>query len=263
VSSPFIFHPSKVTRTQRQIEQYRQGDASIDVHDAAGRPWAGVPVWVEQETHAFPFGGVVPDLKTLSETDRQRCEARLNEVFNWLIPTGQSPDPGAVRVDVPEVVHLGRFRRDLDRLTGDGRPLDVNVRGRSVGLGSRPESAAAEQLVALYALCFAHPAVRAIVWTGFWDGEPGANGGGLLRSGFAPKPAFRYLQKLIGTVWHTRASGETDREGRFRFRGYYGDYRVAARVGEEGAATAVFLLRNAPGGGHFVLRWSDAASGAA
>jgi hypothetical protein len=243
-----------VTRTQRQIEENRQGDASIEVHDAAGRPWPGVPVWVEQEMHAFAFGCVVPDLAALSESDRQRCEARLNEVFNRLISADQSADAGAVRVDVPEAVHLGRLRRDMDRFADQGRPLDIHVGGRSVGLGSRPESAAAEQVAALYALCFAHPAVRAIVWIGFWDGEPGTQGGGMLRTDFAPKPAFRFLHKLIGTVWHTRASGKTDRDGRFRFRGYFGDYRVAARVGEEGASTAVFPFRNARGGGHFVFR---------
>src|SRR5262249_50657787 len=222
----------------------------------------GVPVWVEQETHAFTFGCFVSDLTALSESDRQRCEARLNEVFNRLISAGQAPDPRAVRVNVPELVHLGRFRRDLDQLAGGGRPLDVHVRGRSVGLGSRPESAAAEQVAALYALCFAHPGVRAIVWTGFWDGEQGADGGGLLRTDFAPKPAFRYLHKLIATVWHTRASGETDRDGRFRFRGYYGDSRVAGGVGEAAAGPAVFPFGDAPGGGRFVFR-QDTASGAA
>ena len=35
-------------------------------------------------------------------------------------------------------------------------------------------------------------------------------GGGLLRLDRAPMMAFRYLDKLIGTVWHSRASGETD-----------------------------------------------------
>jgi hypothetical protein len=220
-----------VTRTQRQIEEHRQGEVGILVLDAVGRPAAGVSVWAEQETHAFVFGCVAP------EADRRHCEARLSEVFNRLAP----PDPGAVRVDVPDGVHLGRFGRELDRLAAARRPLDVSVRGGCVGLGpgadDARERAAAERVAALYAVCFAQPAVRGI----YWDGD------GLLRRDFAPRPAFRYLHKLIDTVWHTRAAGVTDRDGRFRFRGFFGDYRAAARVGGESAATVRFGCRGGAG----------------
>jgi hypothetical protein len=61
----------------------------------------------------------------------------------------------------------------------------------------------------------------------------------LLRRDLAPRQAFHYLHKLIGTVWHSRASGQTDAEGLFQFRGFFGDYRAAARLGEEAATTAL------------------------
>lgn len=95
-----------------------------------------------------------------------------------------------------------------------------------------PEDDAADRVAALYTLCFAHAAVRAIIWSGFRDGEPGVDGGGLLRTDFSPKPSFRYLQKLIASAWHSRAGGATDAEGRFHFRGFFGDYRVGVRCGE-------------------------------
>jgi hypothetical protein len=229
-----------VTRTQRQIEEHRQGPACIDVRDAADRPCPGVAVWVEQETHAFTFGCVAPDAAPAS--DPSRCAARLHEVFNRLVPADAPADPDVTRVDAPDGVHVGRFRVELDRLASAGRPLDVYVRGRAVGLADDASGrAAAERVVALYSVCFAHPAVRAIHWVGFWDGEAGVAGGGLLRLDFAPKPAFRYLQKLIDVVWHTRAAGETDRDGRFQFRGFFGDYRVAVHAGA--AATRVARLR--------------------
>ncbi|HEY8503817.1 MAG TPA: hypothetical protein VIL46_04500 [Gemmataceae bacterium] len=251
-----------MTRTQRAIEEHRRGEACVEVRDRAGRPRAGVPVWAEQEAHAFAFGCAAPDLGALAEPDRRRCAERLGELFNRIIPAGEPPDPGVLRFDVPDAVHLGRLRAELDRLAPAGVPLHVYVRGRCVGSaeplcesssrgegeatykgGGEDERAAAERLAALYSLCFAHPAVGGIFWVGFWDGEEGAGGGGLLRRDFAPKPAFRYLQKLIGTVWHTRASGATDAAGRFRFRGFRGDYRVAARAGEEPATTGRLTLR--------------------
>ena len=247
-----------MTRTQRQIEEHRQGESCIEVRDGAGWPCGGVPVWVEQETHAFVFGCVAPDLESLPEPDQQRCAARLGEVFNRLANVGEPPEPGAIRVDVPDGVRLGQFLLDLERLSASGRPLDVHAHGRSVGLGPRAdtradERAPAERVAALYTLCFAHPAVRGIFWNGFWDGEVGADGGGLLRLDFAPKPAFRFLQKLIGTVWHSRASGETDRDGRFRFRGFFGDYRVATRIGEEPAVVTRQSLLAQPEFGAWTL----------
>jgi hypothetical protein len=236
-----------MTRTQRQIEENRQGEACIEVRDAGSRPCAGVAVWVEQETHAFTFGCVAPDVEGLPKDDQQRCSARLNEVFNRITPADLPIDPSAVRVDVSDAVHMGRFRMELDRLAAGGLPLHVYVRGRSVGLASgadglaaadSQEYIAAERVAALYTLCFAHPAVRAVCWIGFWDGEETAAGGGLLSLDFAPRRALRFLHKLIGAKWHSRSSGQTDRDGCFRFRGFFGDYRVAVQVCGEAAITA-------------------------
>jgi hypothetical protein len=230
-----------LTRTQRQIESHRQAEVCVQVRDAAGRACPGVPVWAEQETHTFVFGCVTPDLDALPEPDRQRCRARLHDVFNRVVPAGAPPEPGGLGVEVPRGVHLGRFRLDLDRLASAGLPLDVHVRGQCLGLGAEAgsdERASAERVAALYAVCFAHPAVRAVYWHGFWDGEEGVDDSGLVRGDCTPRPAFRYLEKLIGTIWHSRASGQTGPDGCFRFRGFLGDYRVAARIGEGAAVTA-------------------------
>lgn len=245
-----------MTRTQRQIEEHRQGEACIAVRDRAGRPCAGVPVWVEQETHALVFGCVAPDLAGLPEPDCQRCTARFTEVFNRSLVGGQPAVPEATLVVVPDDVRLGWLRPELDRLAAR-QPLELHVRGHcaglSIGKSDAQERAAAERVAALYTLGFAHPAVHAIVWNGFWDGEECADGGGLLRLDFAPKQAFRFLQKLIGIVWHTRASGTTDRDGRFQFRGFFGDYRIAARIGEE-VTTDLFSFRGEPGEWAFILQ---------
>jgi len=53
----------------------------------------------------------------------------------------------------------------------------------------------------------------------------------LLRRDFSAKPAFRVLHKLIGTCWHTRAAGVSDPDGYFRFRGFWGRYRVGVVAG--------------------------------
>lgn len=233
-----------MTRTQRQIEEHRKGMARIQLRDRAGRPCAGVSVWAEQESHTFAFGCVAPKLEMLAEADRQRGGERLAEVFNRIVPADPPADPNVLRYEVPAGVPLGRIRVDLDRLTAAGLPLEIHVRGCSLGLGvALADRMAAERVVALYTLGFAHSAVRGIVWHGFWNGEEDAAGGGLLRRDLSPQPAFQLLRKLIGSVWHSRASGETDAAGLFAFRGFFGNYRVAARRGEEAATTAVISHR--------------------
>jgi hypothetical protein len=223
----------RLTRTQRHIEACRKGDAGVEVRDASGRPRAGVAVSVEQESHDFVFGCVVPDLNTLSDAERQRYRARLAELFNRVVPAEPPPsaESGVLRVDVAERVHLGALRLRLDDLAADGLPLQVHVWGEAAGMTEADERAVGRRVAELYTLCFAHRAVEGLFWNGFADGERGARGGGLLRRDLAPKYAHKALQKLIGFDWHTRAAGRTDAGGVFRFRGFYGRYRVVTDVG--------------------------------
>lgn len=240
-----------MTRIERQIEEFRKGDACIQLLGPEGNCLAGIPVSVEQESHAFVFGCVVPDLITLSPSDRERYQARLNEVFNCLVPAGLPAvvEPGVLRVDVAERVHLGRLRLRLDQLASPGLPLQVHVWGETAGLsasaesGSLDERGAGKRVAELVTLCFGHPSVSGVFWNGFADGEPGIRGGGLLRRDLAPKYACKVLQKLIGLVWHTRAAGVADAEGMFRFRGFFGSYRVVARIGEAMPLVETISLR--------------------
>jgi hypothetical protein len=233
-----------VTRTQRQIDACRQGDACIPVRDASGRACAGVAVSVEQESHAFAFGCVVPDLTAFSDAERMRYRTRLDEVFNRLVAPGAPPavEPNVLRVELAERIHLGQLRLRLDQLAASGVPLQVHVWGETVGMTDLSEHDAGRRIAELYTLCFAHPSVAGMFWNGFADGEPGVRSGGLLRRDFAPKYAHKVLQKLIGFDWHTRAAGVTDAAGLFHFRGYYGDYRLVAHIGQPTAFVEHIVL---------------------
>jgi GH35 family endo-1,4-beta-xylanase len=85
----------------------------------------------------------------------------------------------------------------------------------------------------LYTLLFGHPAVQGITWwdlsdRGAWKGAPA----GLLREDMSPKPAYEQLLDLIKRQWWTDVEGETDTDGAFSFRAFYGRYRVTARSRE-------------------------------
>lgn len=234
------------TRTQRHIEQFRQGTACFEVRDNADRQCAGVAVSVEQERHEFPFGCVMPDLKP--GVDEKRL-GRLSEVFNCLGAAGVLSD-SSERLLVQERIPLGQLRHELDQFGAANRRLRIHVWGAAVGLSENTLSQLAEReagkrAAELYTLCFAHPAVAGIHWNGCVDGDPDVRGGGLLRADLAPKYAYKVLRKLIGMVWHTRASGITDPDGRFRFRGFLGDYRVVVYAARPNAH--VECIRLSPG----------------
>jgi hypothetical protein len=239
-----------VTRTQRRIEEFRKGEACIQVLEPAGQCGAGIAVSVEQESHAFPFGCVVPNLNVLSESNRKRYRTRLNEVFNCFVSAEMLLlcDPKAIRVVVGDRIHLGRLCVRLDELSAGGRMLHVYVGGNAVGMTdvNSSERETGKRAAELYALCFGHPLVAGVYWNGFSDTETATGLCGLLRRDLAPKYAYKAIQKMIGIDWHTRASGKTDAEGQFRFRGFFGDYRVVANASEGNAVVGNFTL--APSG---------------
>lgn len=108
---------------------------------------------------------------------------------------------------------------------------------RDLGDGDRFQELAVERL---YRLWFSHPATEAIVWWNLVDGtaayaplgsEEGENRlrAGLVGYDFAPKPAFRTLERLIRTEWRTETGFDYADGGDNRFHGFYGDYAVEVR----------------------------------
>lgn len=108
---------------------------------------------------------------------------------------------------------------------------------RDLGDGDRFQELAVERL---YRLWFSHPATEAIVWWNLVDGtaayaplgsEEGENRlrAGLVGYDFAPKPAFRTLERLIRTEWRTETGFDYADGGDNRFHGFYGDYAIEVR----------------------------------
>ena len=94
--------PAVTERIARNIEQYRKGDAVIEVVDAAGKPVAGAKVEARQTGHEFLFGCnafVLGQLPT-PEANRQYEEAFL-KLFNFatvpLYWEGTEPERGELR----------------------------------------------------------------------------------------------------------------------------------------------------------------------
>jgi len=145
---------------------------------------------------------------------------------------------------------LERVAAILDRYAAFGKKLHITefsptsagqpMTGSPTG-AKWDEDAQADYAVKFYKVCFAHPAMAAITWWDLCDVGAWLPGGGLLRRDLSPKPAYTALHKLIGEDWHTHAEGATDRAGKFRFRGFYGQYAVTVRRAGQ-ATSGKFLL---------------------
>ncbi|MEU5153081.1 endo-1,4-beta-xylanase [Glycomyces sp. NPDC021274] len=103
---------------------------------------------------------------------------------------------------------------------------------------STPEGEArqADEIERHYRTLLAHPSVEAVTYwgmfdKGMWLGAPG----GFVRLDGTPKPSYDRLHHLVNEEWGTPATTlATDHEGRLRFNGFLGDYRIAAE-GREAA----------------------------
>lgn len=93
------------------------------------------------------------------------------------------------------------------------------------------EKRQAEQVAEFYSVLFSHPAVEAITWWDFTDQNAWKQApAGLVRNDMSPKPAYNELEKLIKGKWWTQTETPISDGSQARFRGFLGQYEVAARI---------------------------------
>lgn len=92
------------------------------------------------------------------------------------------------------------------------------------------EAKQADEVERFYTVLFSHPAVEAITWWDFsdfhaWQGAAA----GFLRKDMSPKPVYERLMELIKNKWWTNVAGRTNRDGKFKFKGFFGKYKITAK----------------------------------
>ncbi len=108
------------------------------------------------------------------------------------------------------------------RSDGDRRPWPSTPEG---------ERYQAREVERFYTMLFSHPAVEAITWwdfsdNGSWKRAPA----GFVRQDMSPKPAYEVLQRLIKQKWWTKTTATAGADGKARFRGFRGEYRITVTV---------------------------------
>lgn len=128
-------------------------------------------------------------------------------------------------------IHPERLFETLDCLAETGKPIHVS----EVTVCAPDSTLRGEQIQAiiarnLYRLYFSHPSVMGITWWnmvdgGGYPGEPSYSG--LYHRNMSPKLVYGVLDDLIRNQWTTRLMLRPDADGKVRFRGFKGKYRIS------------------------------------
>ena len=107
---------------------------------------------------------------------------------------------------------------------------------------SVPTTAELEQLEAEYmrdflTTIFSHPAMKAFIMWGFWDGRHWLHNGPIFREDWSLKPSGRAYKDLVLNQWWTNEDSKTSGTGTFKTRGFLGEYEIT--VQQEGARKTV------------------------
>ena len=128
-----------------------------------------------------------------------------------------------------------KIKQGLDILSAFNIPLEITeITIPMLGETVEDEEIQADLLELSYSVWFANPLVTGAVYWNMVDGYAynsptwnESNGrGALFNSDLTPKKSAERLRYLFKEKWHTNLKLKTDKNGKFKFNGFYGDYNL-------------------------------------
>lgn len=122
------------------------------------------------------------------------------------------------------------FYQKLDVMSEAERPIFVSEVTISVPTDSEDDRMLQRQVAYdYYRLWFSHPKVVGITWWNLVDGgavagEPSYSG--LYDADMNPKPSYEALDQLINHDWKTKLTVPAQTDGKVKFRGFKGNYKI-------------------------------------
>ncbi|MFW6277524.1 MAG: endo-1,4-beta-xylanase, partial [Prolixibacteraceae bacterium] len=84
----------------------------------------------------------------------------------------------------------------------------------------------AQSMEDYYRICFAHPAVDAVILWGYWEGAMWMPASALYRDDWSLTPSGEVYRSLVFDKWWTRSEGKSDENGFCTIPAYFGTHRV-------------------------------------
>ena len=124
-----------------------------------------------------------------------------------------------------ETIAPAQIQHSLDTLAQFNLPIKIT----EFSTQTDTEQEQAKNLLNVYQIAFAHPQVKGILMWGFWEKAHWVTQAAIFDKNFRPKLAAKVYQDLVFRQWWTRSSGNTNRNGQFSTRAFFGQYRVTVK----------------------------------
>ncbi len=165
-----------------------------------------------------------------NEPQRQAILGVIRELIDNGAPVTLLGDQGHMKTPLTP---MPRVLETWDDLAQFGLPLEITEFDVVLG-GIRDEEAQAKYLADYLTAAFSHPKMQSFLMWGFWDGAHwlAAQGAGLYRQDWSPRPMVEAYEKLVFGDWWTKEKGETAEDGEWTVRAYKGTHRVRVILGD-------------------------------
>ncbi len=112
----------------------------------------------------------------------------------------------------------------LDKLARFGLPIKITECLFDV----QDEHMQADELRKILPIYFAHPAVEAVLFWGFWEGSHWKPWSALWKKDWTLTPQGQAFRDLVFKEWWTQTSGKADASGQFQTDAFFGDYIISS-----------------------------------
>lgn len=110
---------------------------------------------------------------------------------------------------------------------------DLPIHATEFTLDLTDEKLQADYTRDFYTAFFAHPSTQGIINWGFWAGKHYRPSCAFFTKDWKLKPNGQAYIDLVFKQWWTEETGQTDENGTYQFRGFWGDYKVSVQWGSK------------------------------
>jgi GH35 family endo-1,4-beta-xylanase len=225
------------TRVRREVNRYK---GIIKEYDVINEPI--------HETWLYSNAGDSIKWNSYIWANEENPEARLfvNEynVIVWgptdtfvdtvrnMMDHGAPIDGIGVQGHMEGTLNWSDIKSRLDQVATLGLPIKVTEFDMKIDEQNISEQSMANAYGMMMRICFSHPSVAGLIWWGYKD-PTYRNGSGIFDEDKRPKIAADTVYHLIHEKWSTNIKGIPAGDGSISFNGFYGDYEVGVKVGDE------------------------------
>ncbi|MDF3129193.1 endo-1,4-beta-xylanase [Kiritimatiellaeota bacterium B1221] len=124
---------------------------------------------------------------------------------------------------------------------------DLDIRVTEFDINTRDYELQADYTRDFLTMLFSHPATVGVQTWGYWEGKHWRPHAAMFTRDWQEKPNGKVWRELTREVWWNDFSGQTDPQGKFSERGFYGNYEVTVSVNGKEQTQAFELLKGKDG----------------